>query len=84
MLLSGSHRARTGLAQLNESEAAAKIRETTKPLVSAVVEGTKVAGEKLAQGAEAAKASLYVRALLPSQAHCLSCSMPACLCGMTN
>ena len=32
-----------------------QVRDATKPVVSAVVEGAKVAGEKLHQGAEAAK-----------------------------
>jgi len=40
---------------MQESETMAKVREASKPLVGAVVEGGKVVGEKLHQSAEAAK-----------------------------
>jgi len=43
---------------MQESETMAKVREASKPLVGAVVEGGKVVGEKLHQSAEAAKPGL--------------------------
>jgi hypothetical protein len=51
-------RARKSIADFQESEAGAKLSAAAKPVVGAVVEGAKVAGEKIAQGAEAAKVKI--------------------------
>ncbi|GAB5031977.1 Hypothetical protein NocV09_00702390 [Nannochloropsis oceanica] len=58
LFTSGWSQAKKGLTQMQESETMAKVREASKPLVGAVVEGGKVVGEKLHQSAEAAKPGL--------------------------
>lgn len=51
-------KARKSIHELNESEAMSKVREASKPLVGAVVDGSKIVGMKLQEGAAAVQPQL--------------------------